>query len=492
MATSSLLEFPTEILILISENLSDLKDNLNFSRCSRRIYNATIPAAYKKIRLYNPSCQSLSSLLHTLKRNPRLASSVDKLTLLHWDTDLNADVDGLGFDSPSKPPNTGLRFDKDLIAEAIINATPPEDWEQVSDWRRDLEAGNSDAWIGLIILAVPRLRSLSLNVPYNWQYCQRIVPRVAAKASPFDIHPALEHVTRLSFAWWDTEGGLDASEVLPFLNLPSLQLFQGHMVVEGYAGGEEEFLETNEFVEPTSSITSIILNCSNGQHGFAGLISSCKNLRSFKYEHADGGVTGETFDISKFRRSLSVAKKTLEVLHLDYDSGHYSLGADGENHPFGSFADFVVLKKLHMRLPNLIDTGYTYPKPTMTLSEVLPPSIETLTIAEASDQCLGFLETEVINLVQHKTNRFPHLRSLRISGSFVQHDKLMNYQEISKLSHNQRSSHLLREEVKTIEKRLFEACESYGVSFMLFDPHVDWWVGCHVGARSRQSTIDIQ
>ncbi|EKV10211.1 hypothetical protein PDIG_26860 [Penicillium digitatum PHI26] len=302
-------------------------------------------------------------------------------------------------------------------------------------WVQRLEQGVSDAWIALILPLLSQLQKLSLAYMTNSPYLDRIMQRAVDCKQPFSVEPAFRHLREVSLHYREdldrgehlgdvgAETQLPSTLLLPFFQLPSLRAITANSIVDPTSINlpSEERTDSERPRLGFSSITDIDLRASSGNHGMEILVSSCADLKSFKYQHSDSHVLSHGYQPSAFYRSLAHSKKSLQRLWLDHYGSHYPFTAAGLNQShdewFGSLVDFTALREVRVRLPNLLDIRY-HNEPTTPLMDCLPSSIETLYIEGCEERYLGMLVSQVQTVIKNCRARFPKLKRIDIEGAF--------------------------------------------------------------------------
>lgn len=175
-----------------------------------------------------------------------------------------------------------------------------------------------------------------------------------------------------------------------------------------------------------STITELQLYDSNISHSIRDLISSCANLEVFRYSHTDYSADyelEERFQPSLFFDSLASTRKSLRCLWLHHLSCHLSEDIEPDsphNDWFGSLADFLELREVHMRLQNLLDIrpGIGKYEVATPLVDILPSSVEWLYIEDCKEKYIPILISQLRDLVSNRHTRVPHLVGLDIEGQF--------------------------------------------------------------------------
>ena len=168
----------------------------------------------------------------------------------------------------------------------------------------------------------------------------------------------------------------------------------------------------------SSSITELELLGSSSKHGMKELIESCKSLKSFKHTHWNSGAGhfNEFYNPTLIRTSLLWAKETLEELWLDYETFD-DFEHRNEGQWIGSLQSFARLRKLHIPVHNLFQCDSFVP--SQSLADILPWSIETLSITECVDRMVYSVIEQLDNLVSSRGTCAPSIREIEIFARFT-------------------------------------------------------------------------
>lgn len=403
---------PNDVLLLIGEQLEQRADRRNLVFVSHHFHNLFLPLVYRKASIYH--WQNANSFLHALLQRPALARAVRELDITDWHAR-----------SVSEDECNEIRTSASLVAwlGAVSCSTLESD-----QWAQSLGQGLADAWIALILPLLSQLRKLSLAYTSKSPYLDQIMQRAVDCKQPFSDQPAFRHLREVSLHHREDldhsehlESGtqLSSTLLLSFFQLPSVRAIAANSVVD-----PSSTREPTDYEKPRlafSSITDIDFRASSGNYGMEILVSSCAELKSFKYQHSDSHILSHGYQPSAFHRSLIHSKKSLQILWLDHYGSHYPFTAAGLNQShdecFGSLVEFTALKEVRVRLPNLLDIRYQN-EPTVPLMECLPPSLETLYIEGCEERYLGMLVSQLQSVVKIRQTHFPRLKRVDIEGAF--------------------------------------------------------------------------
>ncbi|KAH8429634.1 uncharacterized protein LDX57_007306 [Aspergillus melleus] len=405
---------PNDIILLVGEFLEDHEDRYNLVFVCRRFHDLLLRLVYRKATLKNAS--QTRSFLNALLRRPELARAVRSLHFDDW----------------KQTSSTSS-----ISSSQHIYWTPFKNWarsisqseEEYVQWEQDLLDDVEEAWIALALPLASNLRQLRLVYPQKSVYLDRTLQRALKGEKPFDDQSAFRVLQEVSLGHMeneaDTPGSFAPSQLFPFFQLPSMRALSAYSVVESSSSSDDEAGQTTETPQVGfSRISEITLHSSNGSKGMEGLIASCPSLRSFKYQHSDSHLLSEGYRPSEFARSLAASKGSLETLWLDSFGTHlpFTIAGANETHDewFGTLADFTALKDIRIRLPNLLDVRYQL-EPSTALPDVLPPSVQTLSVEGCKEMSLRMLIGQLKLVLGQREKRFVGLRRLDIEGLF--HDE---------------------------------------------------------------------
>ena len=161
------------------------------------------------------------------------------------------------------------------------------------DWLFALQHQQWDALTAFLLMQLPNLQEIEITSYDGGKNPPRFIIYVLNYAWITQRRrPAgfLDHVKRISIAHFDSEGGLDLEDLIPFLQLRSVETAYFHMVSEN-----EEFEVSNYSANPFTNIKSLSFNCSNIEWTkLRDFVTLCPNLSHFYY--TCGGSTIGSLD----------------------------------------------------------------------------------------------------------------------------------------------------------------------------------------------------
>ncbi|CAI7594321.1 unnamed protein product [Penicillium glandicola] len=419
VANSAIIEIDLKYSPRLGEQLEEKADRWNLIFVSHHFHDLFLPLVYRKVSINH--WQDANSFLHAILKRLALARAVRGLDLTKWHAKSVS-----GDDCNQIQTSEFLRAWLDAVSLSRVES---------DQWSQCLGQGISDAWVALILPLLSQLRTLSLAYTTNSPYLEQIMQRAVDCKKPFSVQPAFRYLREVSLHHREdldnsehidnagSETQLSSTLLLPFFQLPSVRAITANSVVD-LDSTTSPSEESTDDVKPRrgfSSITDIDLRASSGNHGMEMLVSSCADLKSFKYQHSDSHVLSHGYQPSAFHRSLTHSKKSLQTLWLDHYGSHYPFTAAGLNQShdewFGSLVDFTALQEVRVRLPNLLDIRYQN-EPTTPLIECLPSSLETLYIEGCEERHLGMLVSQLQTVIKNRRTRFPRLNRVDIEGAF--------------------------------------------------------------------------
>ncbi|KAL2856408.1 hypothetical protein BJX68DRAFT_279690 [Aspergillus pseudodeflectus] len=398
---------PNDVILLIGDYLEDRGDCYNAVLVNSRFHALFSRALFRFAILRNLT--QLQLFLKAIVRQPSLASVIQCLDLYRWE---------------SAPAQRSLDSDELAQLSTWAQSFSHSNEEHVK-WEQDLLNGNEEAWVALLLSLANNIRQLKLAYPRENKYLDRIFDKAVSSERQSAKFLRLEEVLLRHMEDGESKGSLSPAQILPFFRMPSMRTVDADTVIEPVVTTGASEREAEDEIEGESaqysSVTSLTLSTSNAAQGLESLLSFCPSLKSLKYQHSDDHALASGFQPASFFTSLASSKPTLETLWLDNLGTHHAFTASGLNETyegyFGSLADFAVLKDLRIRLPNLLDVGYTF-EPSTFLPEILPTSIERLYVEACKENSLPMLISQLQLVLQARKEKFKALKRVDIEGFF--------------------------------------------------------------------------
>jgi hypothetical protein len=445
--------------------LEDHQDRYNLLFVCHHFHDLFRPLVYRYAALKD--CSQTRSFLSAALRHPELARAVRVLDLSGWRRRYES------YESNIMPVE-----DMEVFRNWTREISHSE--EEYAQWEQDLQQDVGEAWIALLLPLVRNVQHLRLVYPKENRYLDRMMQRAVQREKPFDTQPAFRALREVSLGHLDdtldSKGTYLPSQVLPFLQLPSMRAITVDSVIESTPADEQP--QPDPSPSPASSVSEIVLNTSSGAKGVTSIVAACSGLRSFKYQHSDDHLLAEGYQPAAFYRSLSASKQTLHTLWLDSCGVHLPFTIAGANQThdewFGSLADFTNLKDVRIRLPNLLDIRYQA-EPSVPLAEVLPAGVESLYVEGCKENSLTMLVNQMGTLLganksgvadgRRQSPRFKELKKLEIEGMF--HDE--EEYEDSGYEGSATGEKVIKPRVYEMVGPLRQACELAGVGLFIRD-----------------------
>ncbi|KAL3473377.1 hypothetical protein BJX99DRAFT_261442 [Aspergillus californicus] len=285
-----------------------------------------------------------------------------------------------------------------------------------SGWFQDMNAGVGKAFLALLLPLISDICELKLAFPFRASGCHLsyMFAKVRENERPFDTEPAFSKLQDVTLVAEYEDADDEESpmtvylqcRLICFFEMKAMRTLSVEVLVEDRAPAESDVqVPRSPLVRGQSTITELEFTLSNGGLGF---------------QHYDSYITFAPFQPKEFYRTLSIQKDTLETLWLDNLGIHVDFEDDGVQEKrdewFGSLVDFVVLKDLRIRLPNLLDIQ-NQPEPEIPLIDILPSSIERIFIEKCTVSTLPMLIRH-LQFIINKRDRFPTLGRIDIEGMF--------------------------------------------------------------------------
>ncbi|KAI9931369.1 hypothetical protein MW887_009944 [Aspergillus wentii] len=415
------MDLPDEILLMISDQIDTQKDRIRLLSVCRRWYKLFFPRVYARLKVEDDFDQfdGVARLASALLHNLHLASAIREFDTGQWGL-----CDGYRTEFDTTPFHP--------VLEKISHCP-----EELDKWKKGLDGNDDEAWFALMLTLMPNLRVLKTEPFCCNDFFETVTARIATRQKPFDTRPALQHLEEFHSSTDDMKNSNHSAFFIPFFRLPSMKMFKAHRVWE--AEDEEPLPEAARPPPASSSITELrfigetYTRC-NGSNGFATFITACKNLEIFEYQHddcADWSNRYVEFRPRAFYHPLITTQKhSLQVLRLSdigdvepIDNDSYGPG-EAENilhaggHPsngwFGCLKEFTALRELRIRLRNLLDFGPMSKVPTVTFVEILPSTLEYLSIADYQIRDFDVLTANLEEMLVSHKDMFPVLGKIEI------------------------------------------------------------------------------
>ncbi|KAL2857991.1 hypothetical protein BJY01DRAFT_72184 [Aspergillus pseudoustus] len=298
-----------------------------------------------------------------------------------------------------------------------------------------------DALIALVFVFLPELSRLESNWSSDPTFIWHMLPKTDRKVDTSPSPLILRNLTQLKVNSESLCG--NASEILPFFQMPALTHFFGSnwgpIRRDGWDGGvEDEDGDSEGDGAPQESpiIHLELRHCSIDLYTLQTFVRRCRSVRTFILHRDWDPRVHVRLPAGFILRALHPLRETLENVALSFERGIY-VHHEGEIHPL-DFSQFSVLTSLYVAVGYIIHDPedfdpFEFSNPYDTGSEQerfignplhnrLPESLKVLRITGHSTQKqMQFLIDDCCRLLQRRS-RFPRLRELSIEAPFDDHD----------------------------------------------------------------------
>ncbi|QDS73459.1 hypothetical protein FKW77_008914 [Venturia effusa] len=374
-----------------------------FSLTSKRLYQLTEPILYHRFVeefLGNPN--ALQLFLKRIILRPDLAQLV---RIYH----------GSAKDSHYHDNHLSIECLKEgsiwsTITERV--AEKSNDADEAEEWIKSIEEGNWEAITALTLSLLPKIQDLKFQ---GWSYKpEKVYPnllRYLSRARDLQLEGdvdnvfALGHLKKVTVEYWDTEGGMRLSLLLPFLSIPSVDtLWAARMSDGGTWDSTIQFPNIKALSFKPANVDSDL---------FQKFLRSFPNLVDLYYQSGFGETSLEP---PRFRTALAHLKSSLTTLTLFDDEADIGEG-DLAGFPIGSLVEF---ERLHtLRLESSMLTGEAGEETVLdgfssvqSIASSLPSSLCHLQLLHCEYN--SRIASEIVHLIAWKSSVVPHLKTLDI------------------------------------------------------------------------------
>jgi hypothetical protein len=304
-------------------------------------------------------------------------------------------------------------------------------------WRHALKTGDEVAEIALLMSLTPNLERIEFCMP-DLDLLEEIAPQyfwpsLLVTSSEWDPSRHFSRLNSVVVHRRDSRNlgnardvfGFDIDSFLSFIGLPSLKFF---WVVDDGKGHYLERPEDHPLNDEELHLTDLLLGVSYiDPVKVLQILKRCTKLEAFDcdfQQELPSFIPG--FSWNTIREALASSRNTLEVLTLNALLGS-QLVEEGTL-SIGSLTDFTSLRRLDVPQTTLLGfevvyEDYTLAIPALPFEEMLPSSLESLTIDRCTLTCIPYLEAMSTKL----GDRFPHLREIRLGEIDLREDDLDQY-----------------------------------------------------------------
>ena len=412
----------TELIVSILSHVSNIRTLYNLSLVSKDLHILTESFLYQKYENTGRGPEDFRHFLpflRTIVRSPSLAQHVKCVALRGWETD---EIVALRGYSDMRALQL-CEEDLQLYIDAIKRLKAPEEagWISAISESRDgfpSEYRDEDAFVALLLSQLSNLEELQLSeVPYlssrTWSVAD-LAGQKQCQSSFNELHP-LSNLRKLQVRSNDSKYGFNIEDIWPLLRLPSLRTFDALR-----CQWDERVWERS----PNNSLmhTIILEQCAFTAKALELLVAPCKALKVFRFSHGQLHANNITpFTAKQAIEILQPHQSTIEDLKLDLDEEWEVWPKQGwESYQISdtmvnTLSNFQNLVSLEAGQQSLLGIHYlkldtTSPESVRRLTEILPPSLEYLSLLF----CDMRIEASLFELAIVRESKFPHLLTMRI------------------------------------------------------------------------------
>lgn len=293
-------------------------------------------------------------------------------------------------------------------------------------WRESLKAGEEVAEIALLMRLTANLEHIEFCMPdlhsrdlYAPQYFWPSLLVASGEWDPARHFQQLGSVMvhsrdlRLGYRAARKHYGFEIDPFLPFIGLPNLRVFWFENDTVGVHQRRPEDYPLNVDESHLTDLT-LGISCIDPMK-LIQILERCTKLEAFHCElQRPFPVSSPKSSWNTIREALNSSRGTLKKLTLDADELSERPDTDGTPVSIGPLTDFSSLKKLVIPQSALLGSelmeDYSTLGSSPPLEEILPRSIESLTIERCSFNSVPYLE----DISSKLEDKFPHLREIRL------------------------------------------------------------------------------
>jgi len=445
---------------------------LNLGVCSSRFHHLLEQILYSNVVIkddfHSRKLSGLPTFLSRILARPELARRVRSFQATargSENTDESLDVSDL-----PDPDRVWIR--------AAVQAAS-ESNEEAEDWIKGIEGGTWDSITALILSLAPNIAEFEFQ---NWDYTNlypfltRFFERAtrlqetASLASPF----SLRSLHRLSIIYLDTEGAFPIDSIIPFLRLRSLTVFHAHMVSEPSFRDDDT---PPAWLASRPTFTTKDLEVSfkvRGNDFMTSFLRCFPALERLHYEYGGVHVSYSDSRPPRIMAALEQLKPHLKEITFLGEEMRYG-SCDLQSCPLGSFSSFEKLTSIDAFATLLIGSGcpgtFEGFQRCQNLADVVPPSLESLTLRECGDVTAQYMMSQVSRLVLQRASIAPALKRIDLEWEGIQ------YPDKPRTPGTVIHPGFTEEEAA----ELLEECERAGIKLKVkYLPRQPKWVSCNV------------
>ncbi|CAM6112715.1 unnamed protein product [Calypogeia fissa] len=402
------------------------RDLFNLAVCSRRFYQLVEPELYTEFA-HSSELKHRRYFLLFVKRilaRPDLAQCLKRL----WAAACSNEAAFL------LPVGSELaEEDWKRIRKVVNEASRTEDEAEI--WIRALELGRWAAVMALLLSVTPNLEELEIKEWFyhnlDYEHLLEALERArvlqdSGEESPF----SMSKLRDVSVNYYDMKNGYKFEQVVPFLQLKSVETFRGDMVSQIYVQFENyyDLRPTPTLTNPLPKLTTKDVTFTNSviNHYDMPIILGCfPQLERFHYEYGGSVVGRAEFEPPQMMAALEQLKPCLKDLTLvTYE---WTGSTNHESYPIGSLADFPKLVSITANASIMVgedwslygDSDYEDDgiADSQDLVDAVPPTLESLSLKD----CKRHIVDHIFELVSLKPFRTPALRKLDLGWEGVKY-----------------------------------------------------------------------
>lgn len=360
-------DLPNELIMHVWSYVIEPESVENFALVSKRVYGLATPFVKEHARLeqkysriiYSNRHWRVADLLETMLLNPRVALYIKELRIKSW-----ASCWKQQYKSPPKPYPSGTMK---VLKEAVLSSPliPPHENRR---WIEEIKKGDEDPIIALMIMQITNVTKFELS-QYSWE----------TWGTNYFTVKTLGRITQ-------------SSEVA----IP-----EGSSTIKGEmdCGKEVDYSQFSSF----SNVSDFDLCYSDiNKSQLSRLLQGIRELKSFSFL-GDEECTVEPVQIRDVL--LATSQHSLQKLCLQFE---FDID-DPEASSVGDLARFESLIALDIDFVLLLGRMDTT---CLRLADVLPVSIESVTLFSTTRFPAETLKEVIFQMVQSKTERLPNLKAL--------------------------------------------------------------------------------
>ena len=454
---SPLFNIPLELLRKILSHVQDQTALYQLCQCSRLLHDLTIPYLFRDVEIKHrkesgryQDCnlyQTTYDFTVLILREPQRARLVKRFTMSRFDC------------AYSHTPKELVQTDIQLFVRRA-----PWCVAYKPGWLKDiLETENLDALLTVLIPLLPRLEHLEIGISPNGGYWNTMLLEVMTRRGdslPETALTRLRHLTafRLDRSPWDCirqpcieQSGIWPDQLAHFLRMRSMRSIEGRLCIDATRlrinattisiGPSWELASLDH---ASSAVQSLVLKI----HFFdfedvTSAVAACRDLKELKLE-----LLRPFFRLDELAALVAAtmqASQSLETLSLTYrwpKRAEEWLVTDDLDQGRISLTDFPKLRHVTLSIFFIFGARMlvealrdNHPEPlgdeTKTLSQCLPPHIETLRIVLCEEKEAVPLPQNVEFLLRSKRDgSFPSLRLVTLDYTPLSQDRGLRGQEL--------------------------------------------------------------